>query len=180
MQDLIGSLSICALTGYALSLVLAALLSQWTNGLSILGVSAGLLLAAGPIYLGVDSVMDQGVGSIALATVCLAFGLYCLRGWWVPERFPITPALGSHFQATTNALHVMRQERLIEAYPTLHHRTVSVVRSDRQLQRQSRNTSFADAGWRKRTHFPGIAKGVLRVRDDEPAQRVPARPHKTP
>jgi hypothetical protein len=179
MQDLIGSLSICALTGYALSLVLAALLSQWTNGLSVLGVSAGLLLASGPIYLGVDSVIDQGVGSIALATVCLTFGLYCLRGWWAPERFPITLSLGSHFQATTKALRVTRQERLIEAYPTLHHRTVSVVRSDRQLQGHSRIT-FADAGWGRRTNLPWQRRRLLYIRDDEPAQRVPARPHKTP
>jgi|GEM_PF-4117189 len=26
----------------------------------------------------------------------------------------------------------------------------------------------------------GVAEGVLRVREDEPAQPVPARPHKTP
>jgi hypothetical protein len=145
VQDLIGSLSLCALTGYALSLVVAACLSQWTKGLSILSISAALLLAAGPIYLGVDSIVDQGAGSIALAMGSLVFGLYCLRGWWVPERFPIALVHGSHFRAATKALRPLGDSSVSAPPPALRHRMLSVVRSDRKLQRHARNTSLADA-----------------------------------
>src|SRR5579864_7723217 len=127
VQALIGSLLICALTGYALSLVVAALLSQWTRGLSILSASAGLLLAAGPIYLGVACVVYQGAGSIVLAGGSFAFGLFCLRGWWVPQRF-----VGSDTEAPAKAPRLAKQERFSVAYPALRHRIASVVSGDRQ------------------------------------------------
>ena len=140
VQALIGSLLICALTGYALSLVVAALFSQWTRGLSILSALAGLVVAAGPIYLGVACVIDQGAGSIVLAAGSFAFGLFCLRGWWVSEHF-----VGSASEVTAKASRLAKQEPLGIAYPALYHRMANVVCSDRQLQQQARNTSFADA-----------------------------------
>lgn len=139
VQALIGSLLICALTGYALSLVVAALLSQRTRGLSLLGAVAGLLLAVGPIYLGVACVIDQGAGSIILAAGSFAFGLFCLRGWWFPERF-----VGADSEATAKPSRLAQPEPLSIAYPALRYRMATVVRSDRQLQ-QARDTPFADA-----------------------------------
>jgi len=144
VQDLIGSSFICALTGYALSLVVSAFLSQSIRGISILEVAFGLLLAAGPIYLGVDYVVDQGAVSVAVATGSLAFGLYCMRGWWVPERLFISLARRSQFWAATKAARLRRRQRLSDAYLALRHRMLNVVRGDRQLQLHSRNTSLAD------------------------------------
>jgi hypothetical protein len=145
VQDLIGSFFICALTGCVLSVVVAGFLSQRAKGLSTSGVFAGLLLAAGPIYLGVDYLIYQEAGSIGLAAGSLVFGLYCLRGWWAPGRIPVTVAHGSSFWSVTNALRLGRQQRIGAASSALRHRMLSVVCRDRRLQPHARNTPFADA-----------------------------------
>jgi hypothetical protein len=145
VQDLFGSLLMCALTGYVLSLVVAALLSQLARGLSILSVSVGLALAAGPLYLGVASVIYQGAGSIALAACSLGFGLYCLRRWWVPERSALTFAVGAPVEDAAKPSRFETQEQFSAAYPALRQRMLSVIQGDRQRQRRARDTSFADA-----------------------------------
>ena len=144
MQDVIGSLLMCALTGYALSLVVATILSQWTGRLSVWGIAGALLLAMGPLYLSVSYVIFEGAGSIAAAIASFAFGLYCMRGWWSRRHMPVAGGLGARLHPIARRLHFPARSP-VAASPELRQRTLSVVQSDRQQQRPARNTTFADA-----------------------------------
>jgi hypothetical protein len=131
VQDLVETLLLCAVLGCALSLVVAGFLSQLTRNFTLLGVSARLMLAGGPLYLSADYVISEGLGPIASAAIGLTFGLYCLRGWWAPEYFFVALAAGSRIRA---ALRFARPRRAIVASHSLRYRMLSVVDADRRLE----------------------------------------------
>jgi len=134
LSDMIAPLLVCAVLGCVLSVVLAASLSRSSRKVSLSGVAARLMLAAGPIYLAASYVIDQGVGPMMAAAAALALGLYCLRGWWAPERLSIGHAAWSAVQAALNVLRITRPGPATDAAAALRHRMLSVVDADRRLE----------------------------------------------
>lgn len=134
VSDLIAPLLVCVVLGCVLSVVLAASLSRPGRNVTPSGVAARLVLAAGPIYLTASYVTDQGAGPMAAAAAGLMLGLYCLRGWWAPERLSIGHAARSTVQAALNVLRITRPGPAISAAAALRHRMLSVVDADRRLE----------------------------------------------
>jgi hypothetical protein len=137
VQDLIGPILLCAVLGGVVALVAAAALSRLGLQCGLSSFLARLLLALVPIYLAVDYVIGQGAAPIASAGAGLLFGLYCLRGWWAPEYFPIAPAARSHLQSTMSALRFTRPRRATGAADFLRYRMLSVVDADRRLEERA-------------------------------------------
>ena len=156
VSDLIAPLLVCVVLGCALSLVVAASLTRPGGKFTLSGVASRLVLAAGPIYLVVSDAADQGAGPMAAAAAGLLLGLYCLRGWWAPDRLSIRYSAGSAFHTALNILRVARPGSAISAAASLRHRMLSVVDADRRLEehragadrrleRPARERSFARA-----------------------------------
>jgi len=74
------------LIGLALSPIVAAALSQSTRQRATFSIFPRLILLGCPLYLGVDYLIYQGPMMGACAGTSFAFGVYILRGWWVPPR----------------------------------------------------------------------------------------------
>jgi hypothetical protein len=86
VQDFITQIMFCVALGCALSPVAAAALSPCRWKPVVWVVLTRLALVAGPLYLGADYVLYQGTVCAAGAAAAFVFGLYGLRGWWVPDR----------------------------------------------------------------------------------------------
>jgi hypothetical protein len=140
VQDLVWFLFLEAVVGFALSVVVAAILSQLGRNLTISGASAGLLLLGAPAYLAVDYAIDQGAASIAFLATGFVFGLYRLRDWWASAHF--TRLVGSRVWAAMRPVPLRPAIRPADA---LRGRMLSVVRADRRLQRRTSDQPFADA-----------------------------------
>jgi hypothetical protein len=125
--DLIAPLLLCVVIGFGLSLVVAAFLSQPGRNFTLSDVAARLVLAAGPIYVVAAYVTDKGTGPTVASAAGLLFGLYCLRGWWVPQHF-----FGA-LDAAVNALCAVRARHVNGESDSLRHRMLSVVDADRRL-----------------------------------------------
>lgn len=125
--DLITPLLVCVVLGIALSLVVAALVSRPNRKFTPSGVAARLVLATGPIYLAAVYVTDQGTGPTVACAAGLLFGLYCLRGWWLPQHF------SAALDVAVKALRSVRAQRADGASDSLRHRMLSVVDADRRL-----------------------------------------------
>jgi hypothetical protein len=77
----------CAVTGFVLSVVIAMTVSRPAR-LRPQSILTRLVLAAVPVYLGVDYLLDQQLLMIMVAAGCGGVGLYCFREWWLPQPGP--------------------------------------------------------------------------------------------
>jgi hypothetical protein len=96
----------CMMIGCVLAAIVAAALSR-SGQPRTFGILPRLLLAGCPTYFGVDYLVYQGSTMVACAAASFAFILYCLRGWWHPER--LTRALMACVQSTTFRVSRRRQ-----------------------------------------------------------------------
>jgi hypothetical protein len=126
MQELmIEQLGFCVAIGCALSVTVAAALYQpfrlrWRS------ILTRLLLAAGPVYLCLDYTVDQKVSMIGVTVTTFVVGVYCLRGWWLPEH-PLFADL------VTFLLRPITGTKRAAPRVALHQRVRSIVRADRRL-----------------------------------------------
>ena len=133
MQDLIiGQIGLCMMVGCALSFVTAAALLQPIR-LCLSSILSRLLLAGGPVYLCVDYLLRQDRAMVAVAGTIFALGLYCLRGWWLPEHLFAVDFAAAFLRVTGRTGRAAASSRAI-----LEHRIHSVVRADRRLAQLAR------------------------------------------
>jgi hypothetical protein len=128
VQDLVEPVWCCALIGGALSLVVAAALSRPTRRAAS-SILPRLLLVGVPVYLGVNYLLYQDAALIAGAVASFAFGLYWLRGWWLPGSNAV---LRSRIYGA-GAFFFPRRRRATRASAVLRYRVHGVVRGDRRL-----------------------------------------------
>jgi hypothetical protein len=112
VQDSIERVAFCVVIGCALAPIVAAALSR-SGQPRTFGILPRLLLAGCPTYFGVDYLVYQGFMTVAYAAASFAFVLYCLRGWWLPERLPraVIAFSQSKTQAMTGDFRVSRQRQ---------------------------------------------------------------------
>ena len=108
----------CALIGFVLSVVVTMAVSR-TARLGPQSVLTRLVLAAVPVYLGVDYLLDRGLLMIIIAGGCGGVGLYCLREWWLPQSAPVAAERYQPVAASDQAV-------------VLRYRVEAVVRADRR------------------------------------------------
>ena len=108
----------CALIGFVLSVVITMAVSRPAR-LGPQSILTRLVLAAVPVYLGVDYLLDQGLLMVMVAVGCGGVGLYCFREWWLSQPAPVA---AEHDQP------VMASDQAV----VLRYRVEAVVRADRR------------------------------------------------
>jgi hypothetical protein len=156
VQDLITQILFCVALGCALSLVVAVALSPSRVNPAALGILPRLVLAAMPVYLCVDYLLYQDTAIVACSAAAFVFGLYALRGWWVPERLSDAIRLGfrrrealSPGQSALVSVGVVfltgKQRNEAVAGAALRTRVLTVVRDDRHVGRPDADRSMSSA-----------------------------------
>ena len=121
----------CALIGFMLAVVVTMAVSRVAR-LGPQSILTRLVLAAVPVYLGVDYLLDQGLLMVMVSAGCGIAGLYCLREWWLPQPAPVET---EHYQPAAAS----------DQAVVLRYRVEAVVRADRRK---------AEAAVRADRHYP--------------------------
>jgi hypothetical protein len=127
VENLIEQLWYCALTGCALSLVVAAAWSQPVRFAAI-SIFPRVLLAGVPTYLSVNYLLYQDPVLIAAAGTSFMLCFFWLRGWWLPRH-----SSGADLRLAIYGAFPRGKGRAALASTVLRRRVHRVVRGDRRL-----------------------------------------------
>jgi hypothetical protein len=119
----------CALIGFLLSVVITMAVSRRAR-LGPQSILTRLVLAAAPVYLGVDYLLDQDLLMVIVAAGCGGIGLYCFREWWLSQPAPV--AAEPHRAVVASDQSVVLRYRVEAVVRADRRKTETGVRADRR------------------------------------------------